>query len=50
MFAWDLVRLRRVHRAYIIWLSLLLPSIIVIHLLWNSSWWFATVPKMMGVA
>lgn len=49
MFAWDLVRLRRVHRAYLMWLGLLLPSIIVIRLLWNSSWWFATVPKMMGV-
>jgi hypothetical protein len=50
MFAWDLYRLRRVHRAYAIWLALLLPFVAADALLWNSPWWFATVPRLMGVA
>ncbi|HEY7807653.1 MAG TPA: hypothetical protein VIC34_10685 [Croceibacterium sp.] len=50
MFAWDLYHLRRVHRAYLIWLALLLPCIALDYLLWNSPWWFATVPRLMGVA
>ncbi|WP_205651044.1 hypothetical protein [Tsuneonella mangrovi] len=50
MFVWDMVRLRRIHRAYVIWLGLMAISIVIIRMLWNSSWWFATVPKLMGVA
>jgi hypothetical protein len=50
MFAWDLYRLRRVHRAYLIWLALLLPCVALDYALWNSPWWFATVPRLMGVA
>jgi hypothetical protein len=50
LFAWDLYRLRHVHRAYVIWLALLLPFVAIDYLLWNSPWWFATVPRLMGVA
>jgi hypothetical protein len=50
MFAWDLYRLRRVHRAYLIWLALLLPFVALDAVLWNSPLWFATVPRLMGVA
>jgi hypothetical protein len=50
MFAWDLYRLRRVHKAYLIWLALLLPCVAADYVLWNSPWWFATVPRLMGVA
>jgi hypothetical protein len=49
LFVWDLYRLRRIHRAYMIWFALLLPFIIVGNLLWNSPWWFATVPHLLGV-
>lgn len=49
MFLWDLYRLRRVHRAYLIWLALLLPFVALDSVLWNSPWWFATVPRLMGV-
>jgi hypothetical protein len=49
MFLWDLYRLRRVHRAYLIWLALLLPFVAIDYFLWNSPWWFATVPRLMGV-
>jgi hypothetical protein len=50
MFGWDIFRLRRVHRAYVIWLTLLLPFLVADALLWNAPWWFAIVPRLMGVA
>jgi hypothetical protein len=49
LFAWDLYRLQRVHRAYTIWLALVLPCIALDYVLWNSPWWFAAVPRLMGV-
>jgi hypothetical protein len=49
MFVWDLYRLRRVHRAYLIWLALMLPFVVVSQLLWNTPWWLATVPRLMGM-
>jgi hypothetical protein len=50
LFLWDLYRLRRVHGAYLIWLALFVPTGLAVELLWNSRWWFATVPRLMGVA
>ena len=49
MFVWDLVRNRRVHEAYWIWLVVSLPFCLVVYSLWNTAWWFATAPKLMGV-
>lgn len=49
LFAWDLYRLRRIHSAYVIWLALFVPSTLAIQMLWNTPWWFATVPRLMGV-
>jgi hypothetical protein len=49
MFIWDLVRTRSVHKAYWIWLAFMLPSSIVIHSLWDSDWWHATAPRLVGV-
>jgi hypothetical protein len=49
MFAWDLFRRGRVHRAYVIWFVLNLPFVVVANLLWNSPWWSETVPKLMRV-
>lgn len=50
MFAWDLFRLGRVHRAYIIWFAAYVPCAIVVNLLWGSPWWQSIVPGMMGHA
>lgn len=49
MFAWDVLRNRRVHAAYWIWLSIWLPVAIVVHLAWNTPWWGSIAQKMMGV-
>lgn len=50
MFLWDLYRLRRIHPAYVITFVIMLPFEIVSHWLWNSPWWLAAVPRLMGVA
>jgi hypothetical protein len=50
IFAWDLFRLGHVQRAYKIWATLLSPFVVATCVLWNSPWWLATVPRLMGVA
>ena len=50
MFVWDVYRLGRVPRAYTVWFAICAPTVVVGELLWDSKWWLATVPKMMGVA
>jgi hypothetical protein len=49
MFGYDLVRYRRVPRAYVIWAAVCLPPTIAAHALWGSSWWLTVAPKIMGV-
>lgn len=49
MFFWDLVRTRSVHKAYWIWLAFVLPSSILIHSLWDTNWWHATAPRLVGL-
>jgi hypothetical protein len=49
MFAWDLFRLGRVHRAYVVGLGGFLLLSIPMYLLWGSPWWIALVPRLMGV-
>lgn len=48
MFAWDVARNRRVHRAYGIWLAISLPFAIAVHGLWGTQWWHQTAPRLMG--
>lgn len=49
MMLWDLWRRRTLHRAYVIWLGVLLPSALLIHGLWDTAWWHATAQRLMGV-
>ena len=49
MFAWDVIRNRRIHRAYWIWLALFLPSAIAVATLWDTAWWHVTARHIMGV-
>ena len=49
MFAWDVVRNRTIHPAYLIWLAVSLPLTIALHALWDTPWWHATARAMMGV-
>ena len=49
MFIWDLVRTRSVHKAYWIWLAFMAPSSILIHSVWDTDWWHATAPRLVGL-
>ena len=49
MFVWDVVRNRRVHEAYWIWMGVYVPVALVTYRLWDTPWWHATARSIMGV-
>lgn len=49
MLIWDLLRTRKIHKAYSLWLAGFLPSSVLIYLLWNTDWWQATAPRLVGL-
>jgi uncharacterized membrane protein len=49
LFIWDVVRNRRVHEAYWIWLAVTVPVTLVLYSLWNTPWWHSAAPRIMGV-
>lgn len=49
MFAWDLYRSHSIHRAYLIYAIVMVPTAIVINLLWGTSWWMKTGGGLIGV-
>ena len=49
MFAWDLIRNRSIHRAWLIWIGLNLPAAAIVLGLWDTAWWHQTAPKLMGL-
>lgn len=49
MIIWDLVRTRSIHKAYWIWLAVMVPSSLLIHGLWDTDWWHATAPRLVGL-
>lgn len=46
----DLIRLGRIHRAWIWGLALILPWVVATELAWNSAWWAEIGPKLVGAA
>jgi len=48
LFAWDLFRTRRIHEAYLIWLAGFVLVSVPLYLLWDSAWWHAFVPRLVG--
>jgi hypothetical protein len=49
MFIWDVIRNRRIHRAYWMWAALTLPVALVVYRAWNTPWWHAMAHRIMGV-
>jgi hypothetical protein len=49
MLAYDLIRYRKLHRAYAIWFGVELLPTAAMYMLTGSAWWFAVAPKLMGV-
>jgi hypothetical protein len=50
LLVFDLLRYRRVHRTYVIGLSLLLVCMVATSLLWSHPWWLRTASTLMGTA
>ena len=49
MFIWDVVRNKRVHEAYWLWLGIYIPVAVLVTMLWDKPWWHATAQRIMGV-
>lgn len=49
MFMWDVIRNRRVHRAYWIWLPAFVLVTTAVNLAWDKPWWHGTAKAIMGV-
>jgi uncharacterized membrane protein (DUF2068 family) len=49
MFCWDLVRLKRVHVAYVLWFSIFIPTACVTCYVWWTPGWVSLVQRVMGV-
>ena len=50
LFLWDVVRNRRVHEAYLVWMAVNLPIALLVYSLWDTPWWHAMARSIMGVA
>lgn len=49
MFFWDVIRNRRIHEAYWIWVAINLPFAVAVHMLWDTPAWHAAARGLMGV-
>lgn len=49
LFLWDVIRNRRVHPAYLVFLAVSLPLSVLVHGVWDTPWWHTTAHRMMGV-
>ncbi|MDB5691708.1 MAG: hypothetical protein JWO81_771 [Alphaproteobacteria bacterium] len=49
MFVWDVVRNRRVHAAYGIWLTVNVVAALLVYGLWDRPWWHAFARGVMRV-
>ena len=45
----DVLRNRRLHEAYWIWLAVYVPVALVAYRLWNTPWWHGAARHIMGV-
>jgi len=49
LFVWDLLRNRRIHRAYLILAAAFVPLSILSEVLWDTPWWHDMAHRIMGV-
>lgn len=47
LFIWDVLRNRRVHRAYWIWLVACLPFVVLVHQFFDAEWWHRIARMIM---
>jgi hypothetical protein len=49
MLVWDLVRNRRLHEAYWVWLAIYVPTCLFVNAVWDTPWWHATARQILRV-
>jgi hypothetical protein len=49
LFVWDVIRNRRIHRAWLIWAAFYVPCCVAANFLWDTPFWHATARHIMGV-
>jgi uncharacterized membrane protein YozB (DUF420 family) len=49
LLIYDWLKLGRVHRAYVLGLAILAPFMLATHLLWDTPFWQALAPRLMGI-
>jgi hypothetical protein len=49
LFLWDVIRNRRVHEAYLVWVAIYLPTALLVNHLWDTPGWHSTARHIMGV-
>jgi hypothetical protein len=49
MFVWDVIRNKRVHRAYLIWFPAYVAVLAAVVVAWDKPWWHATARAIMRV-
>ena len=47
MFIWDLYRQHTIHRAYWVYAAVMVPTGILLNLLWGSEWWHSVAPPIL---
>lgn len=50
LFLWDVIRNRRLHRAYLVLVVLYLPFNLFAITAWDTPWWHSFAQRVMGVA
>jgi hypothetical protein len=48
LLLWDLRKLGRLHRAFVIGFAFWLPVSLMVHLAWGTDWWQAMAPGLLG--
>lgn len=49
LFVWDVLRNRRIHRAYAVFAAVYVPVALLIHFAWDKPWWHDIARAIMGV-
>ena len=49
LFVWDVLRNRRIHRAYFVLVAVYLPFNLLAITLWDTAWWHQAAHRIMGV-
>ena len=49
LLVWDVLRNRRIHRAYLVLAAFYVPASLLVDMAWNTPWWHETAHRIMGV-